>query len=122
MRIIKAMRRKPGALMPLELDILAALLLARRDDVPECHGFQIAKMLQAGTNARLLTAHGTLYRALARLERMGLLESCWEDPQTAANERRPLRRLYWLTDAGCAAAGRTGRIHRALPRRKLARA
>jgi PadR family transcriptional regulator, regulatory protein PadR len=117
------MRRKPGALVPLELEILTALVLARRDHLPECHGFQIAKLLQTGNDARLLTAHGTLYRALARLENMGLLMSRWEEPGTAANEGRPLRRLYRLTDTGTAAAATAERARRVPARRpKLARA
>lgn len=110
------MRRKPGTLVPLEIDILATL-------DGECHGFQIAKLLQDGSKARLLTAHGTLYRALGRLEQMGLLVSRWEDPHTAAAEGRPLRRLYRLSDAG-AEAVKNVRAERTSPlrRRKLARA
>lgn len=46
---------------------------------------------------RLLTAYGTLYRALGRLEAMGLLRSRWEDPAIPAREGRPGRRLYTLT-------------------------
>jgi DNA-binding PadR family transcriptional regulator len=53
---------------------------------------------------RLLTAYGTLYRALGRLEAMGLLTSRWEDPNIPARENRPRRRLYTLTAAGETAA------------------
>jgi len=35
---------------------------------------------------------------------MGLLQSHWEDPQIAANENRPGRRLYVLTGNGATAA------------------
>jgi hypothetical protein len=35
---------------------------------------------------------------------MGLLQSHWEDPQLAANESRPGRRLYALTGEGLASA------------------
>ena len=48
---------------------------------------------------KLLTAYGTLYRALGRLEEMGLLRSRREDPHIAARENRPGRRLYTLTAA-----------------------
>ena len=44
-------------------------------------------------------AQGTLYRALARLEQQGILQSTWEDPAVAAEEHRPRRRLYSLTGA-----------------------
>lgn len=116
------MRRKAGALVSLEIDILTALVIARREGVSESHGFQIAKSLQEGSGARLLTAHGTLYRALERLENMGMLESRWEDPQIAVNEGRPVRRLYRLTDAGVAAVAKSMRPPRTIRglRRKLA--
>jgi DNA-binding PadR family transcriptional regulator len=97
-------RRKPGTLVPLEISILAAVLRLQHADVREVHGYQIAKHLAEGTDRKLLTAYGTLYRALGRLEQMGLLESRWEDPQIAADEARPGRRLYTLTGAGTAAA------------------
>ena len=98
------MRRKPGALVPLESALLAAAVNLRRRRVHEFHGYQIAKHLADVSERRLLTAYGTLYRALSRLEQMGMLESLWEDPQIAANENRPRRRLYTLTEQGIAAA------------------
>jgi DNA-binding PadR family transcriptional regulator len=90
------MKRKPGALLPLEVDIC---VMARRLK-HEFHGFELAKRLADRREGKRLTAYGTLYRALARLESMGLLTSRWEDPQIAADEGRPLRRLYRLTDVG----------------------
>ena len=68
------------------------------------HGFMIAKEIRDRKDARLLTAHGTLYRALARLEKQGHLASQWEDPALAAAENRPRRKLYELTAVGAAAA------------------
>ena len=58
---------------------------------------QSAKSLQQANGSRQLTAHGTLYKALSRLETAGLLVSQWEDP---APEGRPRRRLYSVTGAG----------------------
>ena len=98
------MRRKPGALVPLEQRIcLTAAALLRRGRVT-FHGYEIAKSLADAADARLLTAYGTLYRALGRLEEMGLLESAPEDPAIAAREGRPGRRLYSLTALGEQAA------------------
>jgi DNA-binding PadR family transcriptional regulator len=57
----------------------------------------------------LLIAHGTLYRALSRLEEMGLLKSRWEDPSIPARENRPGRRLYTLTALGEAVAKDTAK-------------
>ncbi|MDZ4827727.1 MAG: PadR family transcriptional regulator [Actinomycetota bacterium] len=92
-------RRRPGTLLPLEIGILEQAVDAR-DPI---HGFAIAKLLRDASGARVLTAHGTLYKALARLETAGLLASSWEDPDIAATAGRPRRRLYEVTGAGRAA-------------------
>lgn len=91
------MRRKPGALVPLELAILDAA--ASRGGDP-FHGFELAKALADGEGARGLTAHGTLYKALGRLAEQGLLEAEWEEPEPAVREGRPRRRLYRITGEG----------------------
>jgi DNA-binding PadR family transcriptional regulator len=100
------MRRKRGALVPLEIAILEVARDLDQSGVGEFHGYQLAKHLAHVSDRRLLTAYGTLYRALGRLERMGLLRSRSEDPQVAARENRPGRRLYALTGEGVAAAHR----------------
>ena len=98
------MRRKPGTLVPLEQAICLAARALQRRGVDSFHGFLIAKELKTLADSRRLTAHGTLYRALARLEKMGLLTSSWEDPQLAADAGRPRRRLYAITENGLKAA------------------
>jgi PadR family transcriptional regulator PadR len=97
-------RRKPGQLVPLETAICVCAANLRRRGTSEFHGYEIAKHLGHEKHRRLLTAYGTLYRALGRLEAMGLLHSQWEDPQIPARENRPGRRLYVLTAAGETAA------------------
>lgn len=97
------MRRKAGTLLPLELSILEAAIELRRRGLPEFHGFLIAAEMRERAGARRLTAHGTLYKALDRMEHAGLLESRWEDPLVAAAAGRPRRRLYRVTAAGAAA-------------------
>lgn len=102
------MRRKPGALVPLEIAICASAAELRRAGVDEFHGYEIARHLgdaDAG-DRRMLTAYGTLYRALGRLADMGLLASRWEDPEIPARENRPGRRFYTLTAEGEAALQR----------------
>ena len=94
------MRRKRGVLLPIEVSILEAGLLLRDQGQDEFHGFLVAKEMRERDAARRLTAHGTLYKALDRLERGGLLESRWEDPAIAAEEGRPRRRLYRVTGLG----------------------
>jgi DNA-binding PadR family transcriptional regulator len=105
-------RRRPGALLPLELAILEEGLA-----VGEFHGFAIAKAIARGSSR--LTAHGTLYKALGRLEAAGLLTSSWEDP---APQGRPRRRLYEVTGAGASALVDAQRqpTRSALPRPGLA--
>jgi DNA-binding PadR family transcriptional regulator len=84
----------------LEQEILAAGIAARAGGEPEFHGFAVAKAIAADAASRKLTAHGTLYKALDRLQRAGLVESRWEDPDAAIAEGRPRRRLYRVTGEG----------------------
>ena len=97
------MRRKKGALIPLELSVLAACLDLKMQGSAEVHGFLIAKKIGDQTGAKMLTSHGTLYKALGRMEKTGLLKSRWEDPVAAATESRPRRRLYRVTAEGASA-------------------
>lgn len=91
------MRRKAGILIAIEAEILDAALRLRRTGEQRFHGFLIAKSLSDGGGT--LTAHGTLYKALGRLEAAGLLTSTWEDAELAADAGRPRRRLYEVTGA-----------------------
>lgn len=43
---------------------------------------------------------GSVYRALARLEELGLARSRWEAATVAVQEKRPRRRYYEITAAG----------------------
>ena len=56
------------------------------------HGFDIQE--ETGLSS------GTVYPALERLEAAGLVESSWEEPETARREKRPPRRYYGITAAG----------------------
>jgi PadR family transcriptional regulator, regulatory protein PadR len=89
-------RRKPGTLVPLETEILGVVLSMGQATF---HGFGLAQAMREQSGSRALTGHGTLYKALSRLEEFGLLSSRWEDPAAAA-EGRPRRRLYELTAQG----------------------
>jgi DNA-binding PadR family transcriptional regulator len=98
------MKRKPGRLLSIELAVLHAAIGLVRTGALEFYGYAIAREIRDQEAARRLTAHGTLYRALERMEKLGLLTSRWEDPAAAAAEQRPLRRLYQVTAAGETAA------------------
>ena len=103
--------------MPLEREILGIALSLRRSGDGTFHGFGLAQTMREQRASRALTAHGTLYKALGRLEAAGLLASHWED--AAAIEGRPRRRLYELTGEGArmaeqaAAGAEPGPVRRA---------
>lgn len=94
--------RRRGTLLPLEAEILETALGLSRAGAQTFHGFGLAQSMRERRESRSLTAHGTLYKALGRLEEFGLLASRWEESETAAG--RPRRRLYELTGAGVRAA------------------
>lgn len=62
---------------------------------------------------------GTVYPALRRLERTGLLRARWEDSEEAREAGRPRRKLYRLTPEGTealpAAERRLGEVRALLP-------
>ena len=93
------MRRKSEQLIPLEVSILEAAVALQKRGMKAFHGYSLAKSIKTESDRRMLTAYGTLYRALHRLERAGLIESFWENPAHAEKESRPRRRLYRLTAA-----------------------
>jgi PadR family transcriptional regulator, regulatory protein PadR len=97
------MRRRRGELLDLEAQILAVAVEVLVGGAPEFHGFGLAKALAGRERSQKLTAHGTLYKALGRLEDAGLLTSRWAEHELAEAEGRPRRRLYRVTGAGQAA-------------------
>jgi DNA-binding PadR family transcriptional regulator len=62
------------------------------------YGLEISKQADLET--------GTLYPIMARLERVGWVESRWEDPDLSINDGRPRRRYYQLTTDGAEQAER----------------
>jgi PadR family transcriptional regulator len=75
---------------------LDALVLAALEQEP-AHGYAIIKRLQRRSEDVFRLPEGTVYPALHRLERDGLVKSRW----TAASGRR--RRVYRLTRSGAEA-------------------
>jgi PadR family transcriptional regulator PadR len=73
-----------------QLDLLVLAVLAGG----ALHGYGIASELQRRSDAELEMAEGTLYPALHRLEKAGLLSSAWDEDAP----RR--RRVYQLTGRG----------------------
>ncbi len=62
------------------------------------YGYQMVKELQARSEGYFEMEQGTLYPALHRLERDGLVRSEWQ----IVNEGPP-RKYYYITDSGQAA-------------------
>jgi PadR family transcriptional regulator, regulatory protein PadR len=112
-------RRKPGTLLPLETEILEVALSMLRSGDATFHGFGLAHTMREQSGSRSLTAHGTLYKALGRLEEFGLVTSWWEDAAAAA-EGRPRRRLYELTREGARVAERALDAKAVAPRSRVA--
>ena len=100
MPIIYNMKRKQEELLSIEAEILETALELQGEGVPNFYGYIIAKRMRDRKGARKLTAHGTLYKALSRMQRIGWLSSHWEDPEIAGIEERPIRRLYTVTGSG----------------------
>ncbi|HYK69813.1 MAG TPA: helix-turn-helix transcriptional regulator [Streptosporangiaceae bacterium] len=72
---------------------LDGLLLASLEAGPR-HGYAIMEALRAGSGGQVDLPTGTIYPALRRLERAGLVAGAWNE----AGGRR--RRVYSLTPAG----------------------
>jgi PadR family transcriptional regulator, regulatory protein PadR len=77
---------------------LDALLLATLEAGPR-HGYAIIDAVRTGSAGRIDLPTGTVYPALHRLERAGLVTSAW-----STDQGRP-RRTYRLTAAGRRALG-----------------
>lgn len=73
------------------------------------YGFALATDLEGADGSRRLLGHGTLYKALERLERDGYLESRWEhgDPRALG---RPRRREYRVTSIASQALEQSRRL------------
>ena len=72
---------------------LDVLLLAALEDGPR-HGYAVKEALREGSGGRFDLPTGTVYPALHRLERAGLIAGSW----SVVDGRR--RRTYQLTTAG----------------------
>jgi PadR family transcriptional regulator PadR len=94
------MYRKQGTLLPLERQVLE-IAVTRQDS--GVYGFSLAQELAGERGETRLVSHGTLYKALDRMRRAGLLVAEWEPAEAAAEENRPRRRVYRVTVEGARA-------------------
>jgi PadR family transcriptional regulator, regulatory protein PadR len=85
---------------------LDGLLLAVLAEAPG-HGYELGRRLTRRSAGELDVPEGSLYPALHRLERGGLVQSAW------SSEEGRRRRVYRLTPAGRRAVQRSRREWRA---------
>src|SRR5262245_21666916 len=81
---------RSDARSPAQLDLLLLGVLAREP----LHGYAIIAGLRERSGGLFDLNEGSVYPALHRLERTGMVESAWSQVQG----RR--RRVYWLTRSG----------------------
>jgi DNA-binding PadR family transcriptional regulator len=62
------------------------------------HGFEIMQRIDVLGSGALHMKEGTLYPALYRLEKAGLIQAQWENDNTS--RRGPRRRIYSITSSG----------------------
>jgi DNA-binding PadR family transcriptional regulator len=78
-------------LMKGSIDILLLLLIAKED----LYGYEIAKKLKEKSNYLYNIGEGTLYPALQRMEKKGLIKSYWGDSDSGGR-----RKYYSITEEG----------------------
>ena len=83
--------KSPNALLHGALDALILKTLARRPS----HGYAIARYIEETTGEAVLIEDGSLYPALYRLERKGLLEAEW-----GTSELGRRAKVYRITGKG----------------------
>jgi len=71
------------------------LLILKALSTGEKHGYSVSEWIEGATAGRLLVEEGSLYPALHRLERRGLVQAEWG---VSDNNRRA--KFYGLTRAG----------------------
>jgi DNA-binding PadR family transcriptional regulator len=87
-------RQDPSAMLPLT-PVAFEVLLSLAEE--ERHGYHIMQAVEHRTGGRITLHAGTLYRALARLVDVELIEELEGRPDPATDERR---RYYRLTAFG----------------------
>jgi DNA-binding PadR family transcriptional regulator len=90
---------QPADSSPLSIPVYQ-ILLSLSDRA--LHGYAILQDIKERTDGEVQLAAGTLYAAIARLERDGLIEELADPPD--GDEADPRRRYYRISDAGLEAA------------------
>jgi DNA-binding PadR family transcriptional regulator len=91
----KTAKRDPRSLLPLTQPVFH-ILLALADG--ERHGYAIIQEIERRTGGSLTLRTGTLYTALARMLRLGLIDETDERPDPESDDER--RRYYRISTFG----------------------
>jgi PadR family transcriptional regulator, regulatory protein PadR len=83
-------KRRPGYLLRLDSRVLDVAELLERTGTPEFYGLQVAKLLAEHFDGADRAATGAVYKSLARLVALGLLDERWAGR----------RHVYALTERG----------------------
>ncbi len=87
--------RNPRDLLPLTPATFHILLVLAAE---ELHGYAIMQEVEASTDGHIRLSPGTLYSAIKRLRKEGLIEESDKRPDPALDDER--RRYYRLTNFG----------------------
>ncbi len=108
----------PGALLPLSTPVLQVLISLHEQDR---HGYAIIQDIESRTSGEVMLSTSTLYGAVKRMMRDGLIERSDERPDPDLDDER--RRYYRITDfgraVGQAEAQRIERLARIVKRSQL---
>ncbi len=85
----------PASFLPLTNTAFEILLALAKEDL---HGYAIIQSVEKRTRGGLELHPGTLYRALARLLDLGLVDELDERPDPDLDDER--RRYYYLSELG----------------------
>jgi len=89
-------------LLGIELELLAVAHRFALAGDPYFHGYQAMREIRRVKSDHGRVSHGTIYRALDRMEKLGLVVSRWEDPAISERDGRPQRCFYRLSAHGLA--------------------
>jgi DNA-binding PadR family transcriptional regulator len=99
-------KRRGQELFKIEREVLDAAHRFALAGNPQFHGYQAMQEIRRVSPDHSRIGHGAIYRALDRLNDLGLLDSEWEDPTVSLREGRPRRCLYRLTPIGARSRSR----------------
>lgn len=75
----------------------------------EVHGYELTKRVATLAQGQLKASAGSVYPALERLAKLGLVESRWGDPEEEGAKAR--RKYFRITPTGLKALAQANEVH-----------